>query len=289
MSARSCRLSWDRRFSFKVIIALVLLQITGAHSKPHSEQKAQGQAAVVVDSLKIETQEAKDADSKMWEGSSIPYPGGALYVERGICGAFLGGKQKNLGERQSLYQWQGELGYFYKPWFSGGVGFRIKAGEPSDLVQKIQNRYFLLTRFHKSWNMLALYLGPQLGLDNLNVLNGNVTDSLLSAPKRGIKDTDASLGLEMGGGWKANRWIGFTLGSNLEFSLVNQDTLSSKKALDVHINPGLAIDILAFSENFRELVKALYVNVEFQSGFLLFEKTHFRQDWAAVFGIGLAF
>jgi hypothetical protein len=37
------------------------------------------------------------------------------------------------------------------------------------------------------------------------------------------------------------------------------------------------------------LVKALYVNVEFQSGFLLFEKTRLRQDWAAVFGIGLAF
>ena len=46
------------------------------------------------------------------EVRSIPYPTGALYVGRGITGAFLGGKYQNFGEDQSLYQWQGEVGYY---------------------------------------------------------------------------------------------------------------------------------------------------------------------------------
>jgi|GEM_PF-7122895 len=54
------------------------------------------------------------------EVRSIPYPNGAIYVNRGITGSFLGGKHQNLGEAQSLFQWQGELGYCYSPSFSGG-------------------------------------------------------------------------------------------------------------------------------------------------------------------------
>ncbi len=299
------------RTSRVCMAALLYLSISAAYSQPLAETKTQlgTQASssppppppsptptpttvvVVGDSLKGKVRATNVAERSFRVVKSIPYPAGALYIERGICGAFLGGKQKNLGEHQSLYQWQGELGYFYKPWFSGGVGFRIKAGEPSDTVQKIQNRYFLLTRFHKSWNTLAFYLGPQLGLDNLNLLNGSPdTGTHILKPIRGrIDDTNASLGLDMGGGWKCSRWIGLTMGSNLEYSLGGRDSLSKDFSLDIHVNPGVAIDILAFSENLRELVQALYFHIDFQSGFLLFEKTHYRQDWAIVGGFGLAF
>ena len=221
-------------------------------------------------------------------GQSIPYPAGALYIRRGICGAFLGGKHRNMGEQQSLYQWQGEVGYFYTPWFSGGVGFRIKAGEPSDTKQKILNRYFLLTRFHKAWTKTAIYIGPQLGLDNLNVLNGSPTgtDSIIQVP---IRNTNASLGLDIGGGWKFSRWVGLTLGSNLEYSLVGEEGLPNNNSLNIHVNPGLALNILAFTDHLRNLVPAMYVNVEFQAGFLLLEKNRHRNDQAAVLGIGFAF
>jgi hypothetical protein len=225
------------------------------------------------------------------EVKSIPYSAGALHLDRGICGAFLGGQHKNRGEIGSLYQWQGEITYYYTPWFSGGFGFRIKAGEPSDSSQKILNRYFLLTRFHKVFDNSSFYIGPQLGLDNLNVLNGEsaLSDSSIKhVVINRLTGTNASLGLEMGGGWKFSRWMGATLGSNVEFSFVGEDGLEDN-SLNLHLNPGFAVDILAFTDSLRELVPALYVNVEFQMGFLLLEKKSKQNDRAAILGIGLAF
>ena len=221
---------------------------------------------------------------------SVPYPAGAMHLDRGITGAFLGGKHQNMGEQQSLYQWQGEVGYYYQPWFSGAVAFRIKAGEPSDKRQKILNRYFLLMRFHKAWSNTAVYIGPQLGLDNLNVLDGtpNIKDSV-SIIRKPIDTTNASLSLDIGGGWKFSRWVGATLGSSLEYSLVGEEGLPHNNSLNIHVSPGIAVDVLAFTESFRELVPALYINVEFQVGFLLLEKNRHRHDQAAILGIGLAF
>lgn len=217
---------------------------------------------------------------------SIAYPNGALYMSRGISGAFLGGRHKNLGEDQSLYQWQGELGYYYTPYFSGGAGFRITAGEPSDSAQKIFNRYFLNVRLHKAWNRAAGYAGLQLGMGNLNILTGSPKDSLIKAP---IKNTKPTLGLDLGGGWKFSKYVGLTLGNNLEYSLVDEEGVGVSNALNIHVNPGLAVDLLAFTDNLRELVPALYFYVEFQRGILIFEKKNKREDQAGVMGFGLAF
>jgi hypothetical protein len=216
---------------------------------------------------------------------SIAYPNGALYMRRGITGAFLGGQHKNQGEG-SLYQWQGELGYFYTPYFSGGTGFKITAGEPSDSAQKIFNRYFLNVRLHHAWDAVAIYAGLQLGMGNLNILTSSPSDSLIKAP---IKNTKPTLGLDLGGGWKFSRYIGFTLGNNIEYSLVDEAGVGTTNALNIHVNPGLALDILAFTDNLNELVPAFYFYFEFQRGFLIFEKGNRRQDQSGVLGVGLAF
>jgi hypothetical protein len=220
------------------------------------------------------------------EMRSVPYPNGALYMSRGLTGAFMGGKHTNLGEDFSLYQWQGELGYFYTSYFSGGVGFKITAGEPSDTAQKIFNRYFINMRFHHSWNEAALYLGGQLGMGNLNILTGSAKDTKIKTP---IKNTKPTLGLDFGSGWKFSRYLGATLGANLEYSLVDEEGVGTTNALNLHINPGVSLDLLAFTETLRELVPALNVNVEYQAGFLIFEKSGHRQDRATVIGVGLAF
>lgn len=217
---------------------------------------------------------------------AVPYPNGAIYLEKGISGAFLGGKHRNLGEDQSLYQWQGEVGYFYTKWFSGGLGFKITAGEPSETAQKIFNRYFILGRFHKAWGNVAVFTGPQLGLSNLNILTGSPTDSLISDP---INNTKPTLGLNSGLGWKFSRWAGLTVGSNLEYSLVDEEGVGVKNALNHHFNPGLALDILAFSDTMKHIVPAFFVNVEFQFGLLIFEKRRYRTDRTGVIGVGFAF
>jgi hypothetical protein len=254
-------------------------------AKP-SKAKPAPKAPISVVSIEDEEEDVGPVRSTERVIQSIAYPNGALYMSRGITGAFLGGKHKNLGEDQSLYQWQGELGYYYTPYFSGGAGFKITAGEPSDLEQKIFNRYFLNVRLHHAWEKVAVFAGLQFGMGNLNILTGSPKDSLINAP---IKNTKPTLGLDLGGGWKFNKYLGLTLGNNLEYSLVDEEGVGVSNALNIHINPGLALDILAFTDTLRELVPAFYIYVELQRGFLIFEKGNKTDDQAGVMGVGLAF
>lgn len=224
------------------------------------------------------------------EVRSIALPGGSMHLRQGIIGGFLGGKYRNPGENKSLYQWQGEAAYFYKPWLSGGASFKIIAGEPSDVEQKVQNRYFINLRFHKAWPTLGLYAGPQLGLENLNILTGAPgVDTLAEAIKEPFRNTNASLGLEMGGGWKFSRWVGLTMGSLAEYSLVGRPGTTFGDNLNIRLSPGIAVDLLAFTDNLRKVVPALYLHVEGQVGFLLFERAERNTDQAILMGIGLAF
>ena len=217
---------------------------------------------------------------------SVPYPNGAMYLSRGITGTFMGGKRRISEEENFLFQWQGELSYFYNDWFSGGVAFRIIAGEPNSDKQKIVNRYYAQARFHKAWSKAALYIGPQIGVGNINIL----TDSL--AKQNGlepIKNTLPTLAIDFGGGWKFSRYVGLTTGSNLEYSMVDEDKDGLSNSLNMHLSPGLALDVLAFTDSLQELVPAFYVYVESQMGFLLSDASGSRRDFAYVIGVGLAF
>lgn len=231
-------------------------------------------------------------DTTLAQIPSIPYPNGAIYLERGLAGAFLGGKHRNFGDKQSLYQWQGELSYFYTPHFSGGVSFKITAGEPSDTLAKIVNRYFVQCRFHQTFHAFAFFVGPQIGMENLNIIKGNLPDSLSpTAIKNPIQpftpNTKPSLGLDFGVGWKFSRWVGLTYGNSLEFSFVGED--GKENTLNLHFNPGLAVDILSFTQSLRKLVKALYVIAELQDGTLLNERYTHNRDRSIIVGVNLAF
>lgn len=222
----------------------------------------------------------------MRETRSIPYPAGAIYLARGLTGSFRGGKYQNLGEDQSLYQWQGELGFFYTRWLSAGLAFKINAGEPDSQQQRVFNRYYMHARFHKSWSRFALYAGPQVGVDNLNILTGAPDADSLQKP---FNATNAGLGLETGAGWKVSRWVGLTLGSLAEYSLVGDENTIFGNDLNLRILPGASIDLLAFTDTLRELVPALYMNIEYQTGFLLFQRGRKNNDQAFMVGMGVAF
>lgn len=223
------------------------------------------------------------------EVRSIPYPSGSIYVARGITGSFLGGKYQKGGQR-SLYQWQGDLAFYYTRWFSGGVGFKINAGEPSDTAQRVNNRYFMQARFHLAHRRLAAFLGPQVGLENLNILSGAPDPTRPSKEIRDpIDDTKASLGMEAGLGWKASRWAGLTLGSICEYSFVDETDSEPDDNLNFRLNPGVSVDVLAFTDTLRGLVPALYVNFEFQLGFLILQDKRRNNDQAFIGGVSLAF
>ena len=217
---------------------------------------------------------------------SVPYPNGAMYLSRGITGTFMGGKRGLTYDQNWLFQWQGELSYYYTSWFSGGVAFRIIAGEPNSVQQKIVNRYFAHVRFHKAWEKAAVYVGPQIGVGNINILTDSLSEQTGLEP---IKNTKPTFSLDFGGGWKFSRYLGLMFGSNLEYSLVDEDKNGVTNSLNMHIAPGLALDVLSLAPSMRELVPALYVFAEPQTGFLLSEARGSRRDFAFVGGVGLAF
>lgn len=220
------------------------------------------------------------------EVRSVAYPHGAMYLTSGITGAFMGGKRGLTEDRNFLFQWQGELSYYYTSWVSGGLAFRIIAGEPNSAQQKILNRYFAQVRFHKAWKRLAVYAGPQIGVNNINIL----TDSLRKQSGLGaIKNTKPTLALDLGGGWKFSRYLGLTLGSNLEYSMGDEDNDGVSNSLNMRVAPGVALDVLSLTPSLRELVPAMYVYAESQMGFLLSDASGSRREVAYVMGVGLAF
>lgn len=218
--------------------------------------------------------------------ASVPLPNGNVHLARGLTASFAGGRSRNYGEDQSLFQWQGEVGYLYRPWFSGGFGFRINAGEPSEATQKIKNRYFILSRFYWPHDFWTAYAGLQLGIDNLNIINAPVDSLDLRDP---LRNTNASLALEIGGGWKPLPYAGLTFAHRIEGSLVGTEESDQGGALNFRTLPGVAVDLLQFSESLRESVRAFYLTTEWQFGRLILEKQSFREDFAWIFGFSLAF
>lgn len=224
---------------------------------------------------------------------SIPYPNAGMYLHRGIYGSFAGGRSREADTassrawRDPLFQWQGEVAYFYTSWFSGGVGFRINAGAPSDSQQVVKNRYFLLTRFHKAWPRAAAYAGMSLGVDDVNFsLSSAVDTGTLAEP---FRETNAGLGFEVGGGWKFSRHVSATLGQRMDVSLVRQSADNPHRALNFTTQPGLALDLLRVWPGLGTNVKAFYLLGEFQFGQTLTEQGAWRDQFAWITGLSVAF
>lgn len=222
---------------------------------------------------------------------SIPYPNAGMYLYRGIYGSFAGGRYQatdSTGLRDPLFQWQGEVVFFYTDWFSSGMSYKINAGEPSDSSQEVKNRYILVARFHKAWPTAAFYTGLNLGVDDVTVSLTPSTDSgnALSEP---LKETNASIGLEAGTGWKFSHYVGATLGQRMDFSLIRQNESDRNRALSFRTSPGLALDVLKLAPSLREQVKGLYWLAEVQFGQQLLESGTWRHDYAWITGLSMAF
>lgn len=268
---------------FRAAWLLSMLSIATLPARAASIEGPRGEAgeAPVEPSPKIPLDSIRAPESR-----SVPYPNGAIYLAHGITGAFLGGKRGLSREQNFLFQWQGDLSYFYTPWFSGGVAFRIIAGEPNSDRQKIVNHYYAQARLHKAWEKVAVYVGPQIGVGNINILTDSLAKSHGLEP---IKNTKPTLALDFGGGWKFSRFVGLTFGSNLEYSLVDEDKGGVTNTLNMHITPGLALDVISFTHSLRKLVPAFYVYTESQMGYLLSQGSGNRWENAYVGGVGLAF
>ena len=277
-----------------IFIAIVFSIVTSLASLTYANASANASsisAAASADSGSTKPDSTNSA-SPAAEVVSVPYPNGLIYLEKGLSGAFLGGKHRNFGDKRSIFQWQGDLSYFYTPHFSAGVSFKITAGEPSDTTAKIVNRYFVQCRLHQSYKNFAIYIGPQLGMENLNIIKGNIPDSLspraIKNPIQPISpDTKPSVGLDFGLGYKLCPWFGLTYGNTLEFSFVGEN--GEENTLNLHFNPGIAVDVLSFAKSLRKLVNAMYIIVELQNGMLLNEATGHQRDRSIIGGIDLAF
>jgi hypothetical protein len=223
---------------------------------------------------------------------SVPYPNAGMYLYRGIYGSFAGGRSRDADTasgrewQNPLFQWQGEVGYFYTRYFSAGVGFRINAGSPADSNLTVENRYFLALRGHKAWPRAAAYLGMRVGVDDVNFSLRSEDTLDLSEP---LRETNTALGLESGLGWKVSRYVGLTLGQRMDVSLVRQSADNPHRALNFMTQPGIAVDMLRVKPALGDHVKAFYLLTEFQFGQSLPERGDWTRQFAWITGLSLAF
>lgn len=227
---------------------------------------------------------------------SLPLPGGAIYQPKGLVGVFAGGTVRDLQDDASLFQWQGEVTYAYMPWLSAGAGFRIKAGEPSDSVQKVENRYFVLMRFHKAWRHVDVFAGPQMGFDNLNLTapfedNADTTLPDGNLLTKAFQANGVGLGLEFGVGYKPFPWGGLTLGHRFEYSLANLSATrqDASRTFNFRAFPGISLDMLHFFPIFGRSVHGFYVFTELQSGYLFVVQHRRRVETAWIAGFSMGF
>lgn len=226
---------------------------------------------------------------------SIPYPNAGMYLYRGIYGSFTGGRfheterieradsSRSEVWKDPIFQWQGEVSYFYTDWFSSGFGFKINSGETQGR-QFVENRYFLLGRFHKAWRRAAVYTGVNLGVNDVSVSLSSLDTLGFEEP---LQETKAAIGLEAGGGWKFSTYVGATLGQRADVSIA--PSISGRRTVSFHTQPGLALDMTRVAPSLRESVKALYILAEGQFGQRLDEEGEWGQDFAWILGISLAF
>ena len=226
---------------------------------------------------------------------SIPYPNAAMYLHRGIYASFTGGGA-NSQVRDSaagapawgdaVFQWQGEMGYFYTEWFSAGAGFRINAGAPSDSIQTVENRYFLVARLHRSWPRAAAFVGMRVGVDDVNF--SLVPRDSLSLEER-ISESETGIGVAAGGGWKVTRHIGLTFGQRADLSFVRQTARGPSRSVNLLTQPGLALDLVRLHPPLGRNVKAFYLLSELQLGQSFSEFGPMTRQFAWITGLSIAF
>ncbi len=227
---------------------------------------------------------------------SIPYPNAGVFMHRGIYGSFAGGRWKGQAAdtatgdpvwQDPLYQWQGELGYFYTHWFSGGVGFRINAGSPNDELQTVKNRYFVMLRVHRSWPSAAVYLGARVGVDDVSfaLLAKDDTTGLGGR----LSESNAGVGLAFGSGWKFSRHLSATFGQRVDVSLVRQNPDNPHRTLEFLSQPGLALDLVKVFPSLGENLKAFYLFTEWQAGQTLSERGDWLRQSSWITGLSMGF
>lgn len=226
---------------------------------------------------------------------SIPYPNAAMYLHRGIYASFTGGGA-NTQARDTLsghvawgspvFQWQGEMGYYYTQWFSAGVGFRINAGAPTDSIQTVENRYFLVARLHHAWPKVAAFVGMRLGMDDVNF--SLVPSDSITLEER-ISESQTGIGVAAGIGWKFSRYAGLTFGQRADLSLVRQTAHGPSRSINLLTQPGLALDLVRVFPSLGENVKALYLLTEWQFGQALHEYGPMTRQFAWITGVNVAF
>ncbi len=220
--------------------------------------------------------------------NSIPYPNRSIYLEEGLVGSLGFGLYNVLGEytvkgqtynHSSLFQWQGEGSFYYKPWISGGASSKIVAGEPTRSSAQVDSRYVLFTRLHKRLGPMAFFIGPTLGLHSLEF----EADST-SPEDRPIQLSESyfKYGLEAGGGIRMGRALGLTYGTEVEHSLLRE--------LLIRFNGGFSLSINYLWPQLAKSTKGFFLMWELQYAMLSDSRGPKRErEYVLVVGSAVAF
>lgn len=202
---------------------------------------------------------------QLW-GQALPRQ--SHYMERGLQAGMAVG-MVGRSDCQSRLHWQGTAEYSYNKFVSGGVDFKVFGGKVDEYSSLVSSRYFVFARGRAPVSSkLRFFLGPLLGFESTNIKE--MRADILGADSVQLDDkscSDAfgahglSLGGEVGGGYKINRWLDFTLMQTFEFNVFRNPRLS--------FVPGLALNMAEIFPQSRSNLQQLWLHLEWVHTYVL--------------------
>jgi len=215
----------------------------------------------------------------------IPYPNRSMYLTSGIVGALGFGIYRVTGrytldgktyKASSVFQWQGEGSFYYKPFLSGGISSKIIAGEPTVNSTMVDNRYMAFIRFHNRIKNFAVFMGPTIGLHNQSI-EADASEDI----EKGIDLSIPAMryGLELGAGLRLNNALGLTAGTEVEHSITEEYL--------IRYSTGVAVNILFLWPHLGRLAKGFYWMFEYKFAQVK-DYSNFQRDNETIYMMGNA-
>ncbi len=242
----------------------------------------------------------------VWPGSArlkerplvIPYPGGNMYMEQGITATVGAGihKARNSGDdhlwdfTDKMFQWQGEGSFYYTPKISGGASAIIVAGESTPKTSQVENRYTAFIRYHFHSNRIAAYIGPFVGLYNLDFSEDTKSEStpdVSDTKGQQIHDMKTAIldyGVSVGTGYKPSKYVGFTVGGRVEQAW-NGGLGDSMAETLFKLYPGMSVDIVSLFPGVVDQAKGFFFHVGVQWAYVI-DAEDPKREFEEVFVLG---
>lgn len=213
---------------------------------------------------------AQEKTASQFAIKDIPLPKQSAYTGQGFTVGIGAGGFDPSDECDCLGIWQGQMEFFYSPWFSGGVEVRFFGGEMDSETSLLYRRYRMFGKFHLAFSRFSMYLSPLLGLETTDIselrkewknrskkddeaVDSTETENVTECQKMFSLDGFSS-GVEFGMGYAFSKYAGFFTGVQYEHNFRRSQLLT--------LTPGLGFNLRSVWDWADKSTYSLWITLE---------------------------